>query len=158
MIQIKQQDPYNAAVVVHAIASEQGGEWLVNEGDDGGYVAVNMNSRHGQRMLRSGSPSIVGPISAAWDVDVIAADLESIKDAVSDILELPRQPMSLYAKVRELIGVRPMTAVDISLLLGVKRGAVTCALCKLAERGHAVRAGTVAGNGRGNHPVLFEAA
>lgn len=75
MYQISHTKPAEAAAQILMTITKEGGYWWVHADEDEGFRMASMNSADGNRLARSGSPSLAGPFDKSVDIETLAKEI-----------------------------------------------------------------------------------
>lgn len=81
MYQIRHTKPADAAAQILMTIMKEGGYWWVHADEDEGFRMARLDTPYGDRLAKSGSPSLAGPFSRDTDLVTLSSELHKAQRA-----------------------------------------------------------------------------
>lgn len=156
MYQIRHIKAGDAAAEIMIHMMMDGGWWWIHADEDEGFRMARINTPAGDRLAKSGSPSLTGPYDASMVIDSLALALRRAQNAErTNSFGLPRRTpgapenhelANLRSRVLKMIDGTSLTTHDISARCGISGKVARDAIAVLSKRGEIVRTGEIQRN------------
>lgn len=148
MYQIRHIKPIDAAAEILLAITKEGGYWWVHADEDEGFRLVRLGMPYGDRLARSGSPSLAGPFDRSMDLQTMANELHKAQQAeyVKNIFR-PHVPLGktrlieLRQTIMDALEDQPMTVHQMADLCGTTTFEISMAINPLRKYGRIVPEG-----------------
>ena len=150
MYQIRHTKPAYAAAQILMTIMKEGGYWWVHADEDEGFRMARLGTPYGDRLAKSGSPSLAGPFGRDTDLVTLIDELHKAQRA--EYVKNVFKPYPILGKAR-LIELRqtimdaledqPMTVHQMADLCGTTTFEVATAINPLRKYGRIVPQGNV---------------
>lgn len=148
MYQISHTKPAEAAAQILMIITKEGGYWWVHADEDEGFRLVRLGTPYGDRLAKSGSPSLTGPFDRSMDLQTMADELhkaqqaEYVKNIFRPYVTLGKARLiELRQTIMSALEDQPMTVHQMAALCGTTTFEISTAINPLRKYGRIIPEG-----------------